>query len=241
MVGDGYGSDIVGAKATGLRAIWFNPAGRRCPLVHPVHDAEIRALQDLPRVLEGPFLPNIPEALQILREHAVPENIVRHSMAVAAVAHHLATILRAQGVPVDPLVVHRGALLHDLDKVSSEKPADHGVNAARILHELGWPALARIAKEHVLGADPQAWEEKLVHYADKIVEEEEVVGLADRVTALSCRYASAGSRIAEALPKLLALEEEIQGRVRSSGEALLAELSSLDVRLPPFVASPHPI
>ncbi len=238
MVGDGYGSDIVGAKATGLRAIWFSPAGRRCPLVHPVHDAAVRALADLPGILAGPFLPDVGESLRILRDHDVPENIIRHSLAVAAVAHRLALLLRAQGTAVDLLLVHRGALLHDLDKLSSQDRAEHGIKAGRTLRELGWPDLAGIVERHVLGAHPETWEEKLVHYADKIVEEDEVVGLADRVTALSCRYVSDANRIAQALPQLLSLEEEIVRSLRAARDSLLAEVQTLDLRLPAFVAAP---
>lgn len=243
MVGDGYSADVVGAKRAGLRAIWFNPAGARCPLAHPVHDAEIWALADLSATLGAlgePLLPDVVECLKVLQEHSVPENIARHSLAVAGVAHHLAELLQAQGVAVDPLLSHRGGLLHDLDKVSSDKPAEHGVKAGRVLRELGWPKLAAIAEEHVLGAHPGTWEEKVVHYADKIVEEDAVVGLAVRVTALSCRYASEGDRIARALPRLLALEEEIMGNLSSSRDEILAELRGLDLRLPAVVAAPRP-
>ncbi|GAB4308561.1 MAG: hypothetical protein Kow0097_09190 [Candidatus Bipolaricaulota bacterium] len=236
MVGDGYGTDIVGAKATGLRAVWFNPAGVPCPLVHPVHDAEIRTLPDLPAVLSEPFLPDIPEALGILRDHAVPENIVRHSGVVAAVAHWIALRLRERGGEVDPLLVHRGGLLHDLDKLSSAKPTDHGVQAGRILRALGWPRLAAIAERHVLGAHPETWEEKVVHYADKIVEEDQVVGLVPRLTALSDRYPSERERISAALSPLCSLEEEIAAALRTSPDELRAELGRLDLALPPLVA-----
>jgi len=99
MVGDTYEVDIVGAKAAGLRAIWFNPAGAPCPTVHPVHDAEIRAMAALPAVLEQRWLPDIADALKILHSHGVPQNIVQHSLAVAAVAHRLALHLCAGGSP----------------------------------------------------------------------------------------------------------------------------------------------
>lgn len=235
MVGDSYGADIVGAKGAGLRAIWLNPARVRCPLVHPVHDAEIRELPELPDLLSRPFLPDLAAALDILWEHRVPPNVVQHSVAVAAVAHHLALWLRERGERLDPLLVHRGALLHDLDKVTSDKPADHGERAGRILREHGWPALAGIAARHVLGAVPETWEEVLVHYADKIVDEDRVVGLVERVTSLSCRYASQGAQIARALPQLLALEQEIIAALSASREEILAELQALDLRLPPVV------
>lgn len=237
MVGDAYEVDIVGAKTAGLRAIWFNPAGTPCPTVHPVHDAEVRAMVELPALLERRWRPDIADALRILHSHGVPPNIVRHSLAVAAVAHRLALRLREQGTAVDPLLVHRGGLLHDLDKVSSEKPADHGVKAERALRELGWPDLAAIAARHVLGRAPRTWEEKLVHYADKIVEEDEVVGLVARVTSLSCRYASDGDRIARSLPQLLALEQEIMRDLPTPPDAIMAELRALDLRLPAFVTA----
>ncbi|MCX7844970.1 MAG: hypothetical protein N2507_06585, partial [Candidatus Bipolaricaulota bacterium] len=159
-------------------------------------------------------------------------------LAVAAVAHWIALRLRERGVPVDPLLVHRGALLHDLDKLSSERPEDHGARAGRILRDLGWPDLAGIAERHVLGAEPGSWEEKLVHYADKIVEEDGVVGLEARVTGLSCRYSAEGEKIARALPGLLALEEEILGALGSSRDGLGAELREIGSTLPPFVSLP---
>ncbi len=240
MVGDSYFTDMVGAKVAGLRAVWFNPAGSPCPLVHPVHDAEIRVLADLPSILAGTLLPDIRESLRILQDHAVPENVVRHSLAVAAVAHWFALRLRERGVEVDPLLVHRGGLLHDLDKLSSQDRAKHGAKTERILRELGWPDLAAIAERHVLGAHPETWEEKLVHYADKIVEEDRLVGLEARVSALSRRYSSDGDRIARALPQLLALEQEIVGDLPASREKLREEVQALDLSLPPVVTTADP-
>ncbi len=238
MVGDGYGADIVGAKAAGLRAIWFNPDGAPCPLVHPVHDAAVRALADVPVILAGPFLPDVGESLRILRDHDVPENIVRHSLAVAAVAHRLALRLQGQGIAVDPLLSHRGGILHDLDKLSAQDRTEHGKKAGQILRSVGWPDLAEIAEVHVLGAEPRTWEGKLVHYADKIVEEDAVVGLVERVAALSCRYVADGDRIAQALPQLLALEGEIARNLRVARDVILAEVQALDLRHPPFAAAP---
>lgn len=240
MVGDAYRVDIVGAKAAGLRAIWFNPSGAPCPLVHPVHDTEIRAMAELPAALEQRRIPDLGEALQILRDHAVPPNIVRHSLAVAAVAHHLAVRLREHGERLDPLLVHRGGLLHDLDKLSSEKPTDHGAKAGQLLRALGWPALAAIAESHVLGAHPTTWEEKLVHYADKTVDEDRVVGLTERLSALTHRYPAQGNQVSQALPFLIALEKEILGKLPAQKETVMAELRKLDLRLPSFVTAAAP-
>lgn len=51
-VGDHPNDDIRGAQGAGLRAIWFNPAGKPWP--HEGHpDAEIRSLAELPALLAG--------------------------------------------------------------------------------------------------------------------------------------------------------------------------------------------
>ncbi|NLE77195.1 MAG: HAD family hydrolase, partial [Chloroflexi bacterium] len=51
MVGDGYDSDVQGAKAASLWAVWYNPRGRRPPALPPAHDAEVADLRALPAAL----------------------------------------------------------------------------------------------------------------------------------------------------------------------------------------------
>jgi putative hydrolase of the HAD superfamily len=56
MIGDSWAADVVGARAAGIRPIWFNPQG--VPQPEPGADvAEIRALEpadDVMRILFGP-------------------------------------------------------------------------------------------------------------------------------------------------------------------------------------------
>ena len=49
-IGDHPGDDIAGAQQAGMRAIWFNPAGKVWE-AERLPDAEIRSLTDLPAVL----------------------------------------------------------------------------------------------------------------------------------------------------------------------------------------------
>jgi len=44
MVGDSWAADVVGARAAGIRAIWFNPAGALAP-ADVVAVRELRALE----------------------------------------------------------------------------------------------------------------------------------------------------------------------------------------------------
>jgi len=51
-VGDSETSDVLGAKAAGAYAVWFNP--NKCSALAPTRaDAEIRTLADLPGVIRG--------------------------------------------------------------------------------------------------------------------------------------------------------------------------------------------
>lgn len=52
MVGDDYWADVVGAKAAGLWAIWYNPPGEPAPsYAETLPDLTIRHLADLPTAL----------------------------------------------------------------------------------------------------------------------------------------------------------------------------------------------
>ncbi|MCQ6256313.1 HAD family hydrolase [Pseudomonas sp. Q11] len=51
-IGDHPGDDIAGAQQAGLRAIWFNPAGKAWD-AERAPDAEIRSLTELPGLLTG--------------------------------------------------------------------------------------------------------------------------------------------------------------------------------------------
>ncbi|MEN3010312.1 MAG: HDIG domain-containing metalloprotein [Candidatus Bipolaricaulaceae bacterium] len=222
------------AKARGLRAVWYNPKGAFAPEPHPLHDWELRSPQEVPSAWDFP-LPDLGECLRILREQGVPEGVVAHSAAVAAVAHFLAERLRARGVAVDPLLVHRGGLLHDLDKIAAlNEGGEHGLRAAETLAALGYPELGRIAQAHVLapGRLPTSWPEKLVFLADKLVEGAEVVGLEARLSALRARYPEFQERIAAAEPFVRTLQNQVLVALGMSEAELLEALRALPLGLP---------
>jgi HAD superfamily hydrolase (TIGR01549 family) len=50
MVGDSWGSDVLGARAAGVRAVWLNRAGTHCPA--PASCTEIQSLLPTRSVLE---------------------------------------------------------------------------------------------------------------------------------------------------------------------------------------------
>ena len=233
LVSSDYGW-IRWAKGKGFRAVWLNPQGLGCPAVHPLHDREIREPRELQKPLEFK-LPDLEEALGILRREGVPENVVRHSLAVAGVAFFLAEKLREKGIDVDPLLVHRGGLLHDLDKIASlNEGGEHGERAAQILAELGYPELGEIARAHVLrpGRFPKNWPEKIVFLADKLVEGEKVVGLEARLSAIKERYPQFHAEISAGEAFVRALGNQVLTVLGLTEPELLSILRGRDFRLP---------
>ncbi|GAP15363.1 predicted hydrolase [Longilinea arvoryzae] len=217
MVGDSYSSDIVGAWQAGWLAVWYNPSDDAAPGLMPLHDLEIRHLDALPAALAQPRLPGWTQAISWLTEQKAPASLQLHIQAVSAAAYQMAVWMHAAGEPVNPLLAQRGAMLHDLAKVSSlhDKHTNHGEAAAHILIERGQPALAEIARRHLLtnllnpALAPRTWEEKIVFMADKLMEGSHLVTLDQRINALSRRYSRFSAGIQACQAPLRNLQKEL--------------------------------
>jgi putative nucleotidyltransferase with HDIG domain len=141
-----------------------------------------------------------------------PPNLLAHVQLVAAAAYTLAVWLRRKGETVNPVLTHRGGLLHDLAKMASVRRAgesaglDHAAEAAELLNAYDQPELAEIANRHMPYQDhayprrPITWEQKLVHVADKLAESAKLVSLEERFQALKGRYPQYALQIEESRP-----------------------------------------
>jgi uncharacterized protein len=111
---------------------------------------------------------------------------VRHCKTVADFAVEIAEACAKKGLDVDVDLVRIGALLHDIGRAKTHD-VDHGVVGAQIARELNLPdAVISIIERHVgsgitegeaerLGFPvksyvPESLEERIVAYADKLVE-----------------------------------------------------------------------
>jgi putative hydrolase of the HAD superfamily len=238
MVGDDFRADILAARRAGLRAVWYNPSGMASSPLPPVQNVEIADMAFLPQVLagldaHGKTLPGIEECLGVLLAHGNPPDIVAHSQVVANTAYLLGCWLRKKGEPVEPLLAHRGGLLHDLYKLEAkEKGRVHGEVAEEILLGLGQAALATIARRHpiysVLDEDnrPQTWEQKLVYFTDKLVEGDQLVSLENRLAGLRQRYAANVNVHEKCYPFVYAMQEELCDRLEGKWDTLLVDLQA---------------
>ena len=77
---------------------------------------------------------------------------------------------------------------------TKNSPLDHGELGAQMLEALGQPVLAEISRRHLVylllhpEKGPRTWEEKIVHFADKICEGPRFVEWEERLAGLANRY-----------------------------------------------------
>ena len=237
MVGDSYTGDILGAKGAGWRAVWYNPGHQLPPGSVPLHDAELFDMRSLPALLRRAWLPDVPTCLAWLEGRGAPYNLLTHVQLVASTAYLLAAWLAQAGESVDPILTHRGGLLHDLAKMDSirlkKERGEHGDHAAMardVLLERGQPELAEIADRHMVYADPHAprrpvtWEQRLVNFADKLAEGSQIVPIEDRLAALKQRYPAFAGEMEQSTPVLQALQQEICDRLGLTPAELVEKL-----------------
>ncbi|MEM2937341.1 MAG: TIGR00295 family protein [Candidatus Bathyarchaeia archaeon] len=131
-------------------------------------------------------LPTREQALQLLRESGCRENVIKHCKAVAQVAVEIAKACTEKGLNVNLELVEIGALLHDIGRAKTHT-VHHAIIGVQIAKNLGLPEpILSIIKRHVGGGitlqeakklgwpkdiyTPQTIEEKIVTYADKLIE-----------------------------------------------------------------------
>jgi uncharacterized protein len=116
--------------------------------------------------------------------------------AVSRLAKQIAEKIKAAGIPIDVDFVEVSALLHDIGR-SRTHGIRHGVEGAAIMRKLGYEKYARVCERHIgagltdeeakaLGLPegdylPETLEEKVVTYADKLIDGERVVSIFDAI------------------------------------------------------------
>jgi uncharacterized protein len=131
-------------------------------------------------------LPSREQAIELLHKTKCPPQVIKHCIAVADIAVETARDLACRGLKVNIELVEIGALLHDLGR-SKNHTVNHALIGAQIAQSMGLPEqVINMIKRHV-GAGittqeaqslgwpkdiymPQILEEKIVCYADKLID-----------------------------------------------------------------------
>jgi uncharacterized protein len=146
-------------------------------------------------------LPSREQALNFLRESGCSQNVIKHCEAVAELALEIAKKCVEKGLNVNLELVEIGALLHDIGRAKTHS-VHHAVAGAQIAKALGLPEpVIAIIKRHVGGGitaeeakklgwpkdvyTPQTIEEKIVAYADKLIEGSKRVPIEETIEKFS--------------------------------------------------------
>ena len=146
-------------------------------------------------------VPSQKEAVQILRNSGCSEQVINHCIAVSKLAKEIAQICHKKGLKVDIKVVEIGGLLHDLGRAKTHG-IRHSVIGGEIARSMGLsePIIsiierhvgAGISKEEAKVLEipersyiPVTLEEKIVSYADKLIEGDRQVKIDETIGKFS--------------------------------------------------------
>lgn len=196
-------------------------------------------------------IPDRKMCYHLIREMAMPDHIICHSLQVCRVALMLVRELAGQVPSLNRQLVQASALLHDITKSRSfttgEKHTDSG---HELLAELGYPEVGNIIRQHVKldtytknGALSEA---NIVNYADKRVLHDRIVSLDERMEYILSHYGTTDeyrTRLRWLWDVSIEQEKKIFTGLSLSPSRIENQLDSLDmpmelkkIRIPP--ASP---
>jgi uncharacterized protein len=128
----------------------------------------------------------VEEALRLLSESGCSPQVIKHCKMVATIATEIAEACQERGLNIDVKLVRIGALLHDIGR-SKTNTVDHVIKGAEIARSRGLPKPLILIIERHAGSGisteeakklgwaaksyvPKTLEQKIVTYADKLVE-----------------------------------------------------------------------
>ena len=169
------------------------------------------------------------KALELHRKYGSNQQIVKHCETVASVAKMLVDALRLSGEPIDEEAVIIAASLHDIGRTRTQS-VHHGYVGAEILGSEGLDGpVAEIVRRHIgagiskeeassLGFPdgdyvPRTLEEKIVCFADKMVDGVRVRPFAEEVK----RFTAKGHDV----ERLKALKESLKEAMRQDPEEIV--------------------
>ncbi len=160
----------------------------------PVPDENILFDMDIPakysELLERwkrRHVPSLAECEAIVAIYRVAESTLKHCRAVADTAGSITDDLNRAGCSLDRDLITAGALLHD---IARDKP-NHAREGARLVAEMGFPEVAKLISTHMdipASSTGSVSAADVLYLADKLVQEEKQVSLADRFGRKLAKY-----------------------------------------------------
>lgn len=157
-------------------------------------------------------IPSVKECSRLLRDEAVPQQVVQHLQAVAGLALAWTRALNRAGCQLSDEAVVAGALLHDMARTEPH----HAAEGARRLRRRGYPLVADIVAVHMdvdegyQGLDPGLGEAgqpgiaeaEVVYLADKVMCGTQQVSISQRLESVEVRFRRQPEALAAACRRL---------------------------------------
>jgi len=156
--------------------------------------------------------PSKEECLALLKKYHTPEHVIRHCIKVAETALRIGKALNEKGCDLDLDLIQGAGLIHDIARVEDK----HWERGADIASSLGYRQEAEIIKIHMTyNCDPECEkisEADVICLADRMVKEDEYVGLENRMQYVLDKFA--GNREAvERIRKRIQDNKAMIGRI----------------------------
>ena len=171
-------------------------------------------------------IPGREACLALLEAHDTPAHVRRHCLKVTETALRMGFALTETGVMVNLPLLQAAGLLHDVCRVEK----DHWLAGAALLREKGWDAPAALVEKHMHHDLPAAGtaltELDLLCLADRMVREDEYVGLGTRMGAILERFRDkpgAEERIGRIVAESRDNKHWIEDRIGKTVEELFEE------------------
>ncbi|MCF6291657.1 MAG: HD domain-containing protein [Desulfobacterales bacterium] len=155
---------------------------------------------------------------RLMARYGMLANIRAHSILVARIAEALSLDLARAGLKLTPELAVAGGLLHDIGKTLCLNTGRDHARVGRDIclgHDLD--TIAPIVAEHVIltnySAEQPITEKEIVYYADKRVNHDQVVSLADRLAYIIATYGRDNPRIQSKIKKNYIRCQELEARI----------------------------
>ncbi len=169
------------------------------------------------RELTKPY-PTYEDCCYLWEEYQTPPHVIRHCKAVSKTAVLLGQELNQNGCRLNISLLAVAGWLHDMLRLKE----DHGVCAASELCRLGYDSVAEAVRVHMRyqldPEKPEVTETDLLCFADRLVKEDQYVGLEERMEYIieksrQCGDPGAEERIRRSFQRTKVFQENIEKRI----------------------------
>ena len=171
--------------------------------------------------------PDRETCLKLMEKYRTPTLAKAHCIAVARLALKIASELANKGINIDVNLVESAAMLHDMVR---DRP-NHASAGAEIARLYGMDQVAELIENHMYYekkySDGSITEQDILCLADKMVNEDNMVGLKERVKPILEKFKDnpeATLRIKERFEQTSRFEDQIKGITGKTMEEMWTEV-----------------